>query len=180
MKKTVYFTKGGKQNSTETFLAVKEGIKNYNPEAVVIGTLSGQSAFEAAKILKDTNVRIIAVTFQKNHWDKWGAPHKNVVNEAEELGVEFIPNEPVVKSLDQEKPGLTAAWRIVSRGFKVGIQCASMAVDTKMIEEGSTVISLGGSKQGIDTAIVLQTFGFEQILKSNITGILAMPINRLY
>jgi len=165
MNNTIYFKNGGKQNTKETLLVVKEAIKTYKPEAVVIGTLSGQSALEAAKILKNTNVRILAVPFQMNHWDKWGAPKKEIVIEAKSLGVEFITNEPVVKSLDRNKPEITAAWRVVSRGFKVGIQCASMAVDTGMIEEGSTVISLGGTKQGVDTAIVVHTYGYEKILE---------------
>ena len=179
MNNIVYFKNGGKQNSTATFQAVKEAIKTYKPEAIVIGTLSGQSALEAANILKGMKIRILAVHFQKSHWDKWGAPNKKIVDEAKSLGVEFIPNEPVVESMDHNKPDITAAWRVVSRGFKVGIQCASMAIDAGMIDEGSTVISIGGTKQGVDTAIIVQTFGYDNILKSDVKGIIAMPTNRL-
>ena len=178
MNSTVYFNNGGKQNSMATFRAVKEAVKFYKPEAVVIGTLSGESAFEAAKVLEGMKVRVIAIPFQKNYWHKWGPPKEIFVNEAKALGVEFIPNEPEVKVLDREKPEIAAAWRVVSQGVKVGVQCATMAVDAEMIQEGSTVISIGGTKQGVDTAIVLETFGFEKILKSNIKGIIAMPITK--
>jgi len=59
MNNTIYFKNGGKQNTKETLLAVKEAIKTYKPEAVVTGTLSGQPALEAANILKDTNEPVV-------------------------------------------------------------------------------------------------------------------------
>ena len=96
------------------------------------------------------------------------------------MNVEFLPEAPIVKFLDTERPDIVKAWRIVSSGFKVGLQSASMCVDTDMLKPGAKVIAIGGSRHGADTAIVLYTFGYEEIFKSNVVEILAMPVNKIY
>ena len=92
-----------------------------------------------------------------------------------ELGVEFLPDEPVVPLLDSEHPDITNAWRTVSQGFKVALQVASMCVDTGLLKPGAHVISIGGTVWGADTGIAVETYGYADVLKSNVTEIIAMP-----
>ena len=57
----------------------------------------------------------------------------------------------------------------------MALQVASMCVDTGLLEDGAFVIALGGTERGADTAVAVQTRGYADILKSNVTEIIAMP-----
>ncbi len=172
---TVYFEKGGPKNTTSTLLAVKERITVIKPFAVIITSTSGKTALEAAQILSGTGIRLIAVPFQKHLWGKYSSPDPNLVAECCELGVEFLPDEPAIPMLSSEHPDIVNAWRTVSQCFKVALQVASMCVDTGLLKPGDEVISVGGSGRGADTAIAVRPYGYNEVLKSNVIEIIAMP-----
>ncbi|MCP4177995.1 MAG: hypothetical protein GY756_09530 [bacterium] len=174
-KNTLYFNNGGVEQSIPTLEAVRKWLPIIKPEAVIVSSTTGETALKAGETLKNDNIRLIAVTFQKNLWPKWGSPDKTYLSEAKKLGVEFLPNEPIVSFLDSERSDIVNAWRTISSGFKVAIQVASMCVDTGMINPGANIIALGGTVHGSDTAITAEIYGYEDILKTNITGIIAMP-----
>lgn len=178
MKKaeTAYFDKGGPKNTQATLLAARQRALALKPEAVIVTSTSGKTALAAARIFAGTGARIIAVPFQKHLWKKYGPPNSRLVKVCRELGVEFIPDEPIVPLLDREHPDMVNAWRTVSQGFKVALQAASMCVDTGLVKPGAQVIAIGGSGTGADTAIAVQTYGYRSVLKSNLTEIIAMPL----
>lgn len=172
---TVYFEKGGRENTTPTLEAVKERLSDIKPKAIIVTSTSGKTALEAAQILSGIGIRVIAVPFQKHLWGKYSSPDPQLVADCRELGVEFLPDKPTVPMLSSEHPDIVNAWRTVSQGFKVALQVASMCVDTGLLKPGDRVISIGGSGRGADTAIAVQTFGYNEVLKSNVTEIIAMP-----
>lgn len=172
---TVYFDKGGPEHTGATLQAAKNRTDKIDIEAVVVTSSSGKTALEAARIFDGSDTRVIAVPFQKHLWEKFSPPDSQMAAECRELGVEFLPDDPVLPLLDEERPDIVNAWRTVSQGFKVALQVASMCVDTGLLEPGASVISIGGSGKGADTAIVVQTYGCGDVLKSNVTEIIAMP-----
>ena len=174
LQNTLYFEQEGKEYTEATLEAVNNFIERSNVDTVVIASTTGQTALRAGQILNG-NIRIIAVPFQSDRQAKWGAPSEKTVQECKKLNVEFLPEEPKVSFIDKERPDVVNAWRVLSRGFKVAVQCASMCVDTGLISEGKKVIALGGRVHGADTAVVLETYGFENILKSNVINIIALP-----
>lgn len=177
MKKadSVYFDKGGPEHTQATLEAAKERAAELKPEAVIVTSSSGKTALEAARIFAGTGARIIAVPFQKHRWDKHTPLDPELAAGCRELGVEFLPDEPVVSLLDPERPDIVNAWRTVSQGFKVALQVASMCVDTGLVRPGALVISIGGSGEGGDTAIAVETQPYADVLESNVTEIIAMP-----
>jgi uncharacterized protein len=175
-RQTLYFKNGGVEQTIPTLEAVINWLPIIKPAAIIVSSTTGETALKAGEILKDQNIRIIAASFQKNLWTKWGAPDENFISKSRKLGVEFLPNEPIVSFLDSEYPDIVNAWRTISSGFKVALQVASMCVDTGMIKPGSNVIALGGTIHGSDTAVSVEIYGYDNILKTNITGIIAMPI----
>ena len=172
---TTYFDKGGPEHTQATLQAAKDRATDLKPEAVIVTSTSGKTALEAAHIFAGTGSRIIAVPFQKHLWEKHSPPDSQLAAECRELGVEFLPDEPVVPLLDSERPDIVNAWRTVSQGFKVALQVASMCVDTGLLKPGAHVISIGGSGRGADTAIAVETCGYTNVLESNVTEIIAMP-----
>lgn len=171
----LYFERGGAEHTGETVRAVRDRADDIQPEAVVVASTTGGTALDAARAFAGTGVRVIAVPFQKHLWDKYMGPDPEVVRECLSLGVEFLPDEPVVRILGTEHPDIADAWRTVSQGFKVAMQVASMCVDTGLLTPGAHVISIGGTDHGADTAIAAETYGYGEILKSNVTEIIAMP-----
>ncbi len=174
---TLYFEKEGKDNTSATLEAVAKAAKRLGIDTVVVASTTGSTAVKAGEILGNS-IRIIGVPFQSDRQAKWGAPTPDNISGCKELGVELLPDEPEVRFIDSERPDIVNAWRILSRGFKVAMQCASMCVDTGMIKEGSAVIALGGRVQGVDTAIAVEIYGYEKILTSNVIEIIALPQKR--
>jgi len=171
---TVYFEIEGESNTSNTLEAVKKALARVKVDAVIVASTTGETAAKAGEVLGNS-IRIIGVPFQSDRQTKWGAPTTENVSKCKELGVELLPDEPKVLFIDSERPDIVNAWRVVSRGFKVALQCASMCVDTGLIPEGSTVIALGGRIRGADTAIVAEIYGYDKILKSSIKEIIALP-----
>jgi len=171
---TRYYESEGSDNTICTLEIVKNAIERLQINTVIVASTTCSTAVKAGEVIGKT-ARIIGVPFQSDRQLKWGAPTEDNILKCKKLGVELLPDEPKVAFVDAERPDIVNGWRVVSRGFKVALQCASMCVDTGLIKEGSTVIALGGRISGADTAIVVQIFGFEHILKSNIIEILTLP-----
>ncbi len=175
-KKIVYFKKGSSEHSEAALQAAKERALEIKPEAVIVTSTSGKTGAAAARIFRGTGFRIIVVPFQKQLAEKndWKL-NAHAAEECKKLGAEFLPEEPVCKILDDDRPDIVKAWRTVSQGFKVAQQVATMCVDTGLIKPGAHVISLGGTGRGADTAIALKSYGYNDVLKNNVTEIIAMP-----
>lgn len=174
-KPTFYFDKGGPEHTHATLQAAKERAIDLKPKAVIVTSTTGKTALEAAHIFAGTDIRIIAAPFQKHLWKKYSPLDPQLATECRKLGVEFLPDEPAVPMLDSERPDIVNAWRTVSQGFKVALQVASMCVETGLLKACDYVISIGGSGEGADTVIAVQTYGYADVLKSNVTEIIAMP-----
>ena len=175
-RSTVYFDKGGKEHTSATLQAAKEWLAGLEFDAVVVTSTTGRTALTAAAVFAGTGARLIAVPFQKHLWEKYSPLDPEMAAECRDLGVEFLPDEPALPLLDTLRPDIVYAWRAISEGFKVAVQVASMCVDLGLLEPGAHVIATGGSSRGADTALTVETYGYDNVLKSNVTGIIAMPV----
>ena len=75
-------------------------------------------------------------------------------------------------------------FHVFGQGMKVALEITIAAVELKKIPSGTRVISVGGTKGGADTAIVVKTsmqseaFGSELAKRLSIEEILAMPLQK--
>ncbi len=174
-KSILYFERGGPQNSRATLEAAKARALELKPEAVVVTSTTGKTGLEAAQIFAGTGMRMIVAPFQRHLWEKYEPLDPHLEAECRKLGAEFLPDEPAVPMIDDERRDVIRAWYTLSQGFKVAIQVASMCVDTGLLEPGARVIAIAGSDHGADTAIVVRIRGYTDVLKSNVTEIIAIP-----
>ena len=174
-KPTLYFEDGGAECTEPTLKAARERALEIKPEAVVVSSSTGKTALEAGRIFEGTGFRIIAVPFQKHFWDSYTPVDPEIREQCEALGVDFLPDEPLVRFFDNEMPGVANAFRTLSQGFKVAMQVGSMCVDTGILRDSANIIAIGGTHQGADTAICVTVRGYEALLSSNVTGIIALP-----
>ena len=173
----VYFEKGGREHSEAVLAAMRERAcaMEPRPAAIVVTSTTGETALKAAEFFNGTGFRVIAVPFQRHLWGRYRGPDPGLVAACAELGVEFLPDEPRIPLVDLERPDIVNAWRVVSQGFKVALQAASMCVDTGLIDDGALVMAAGGTSSGADTAVVLEARGYADILESNVLEIVTMP-----
>jgi hypothetical protein len=61
------------------------------------------------------------------------------------------------------------------QGIKVGVEIATMALDAGLIPFGVSVIAVGGSVRGADSAIILKPAHAKDILSTRIEEILCKP-----
>ena len=79
------------------------------------------------------------------------------------------------REIESDYPsGMQQAFRCFGQGTKVAVQVAVLAVQAGLVEEGETVIGIGGSSQGADTALVMvASWGYADI---HISEIICKPL----
>lgn len=71
-------------------------------------------------------------------------------------------------------PDMQTAFRRFGQGTKVAVQVAVLAVQAGLVDEGETVIGIGGSSQGADMALVIKaSWGYPDV---HISEILCKPL----
>ncbi|MCX7821180.1 MAG: hypothetical protein N2258_05840 [Brevinematales bacterium] len=67
--------------------------------------------------------------------------------------------------------------RMFGQGVKVATEIAIMALDAGLIPYGEKIISLGGTEEGVDTAIIVIPSHAATILETKIIEILCKPVD---
>ncbi|MGC8766024.1 MAG: pyruvate kinase alpha/beta domain-containing protein [Brevinematia bacterium] len=67
--------------------------------------------------------------------------------------------------------------RMFGQGVKVAVEISVMALDAGLIPYGKKVIALGGTEEGVDTAVILIPSHASSILETKIIEILCKPVN---
>ncbi len=170
-----YFKKPGPLNTSAVMKLIKEAALELNPEAVIVTSTSGKTGLEAARILNGTGTKLIVVPFQKHIADKhnWHL-NTDLKEKCLKAGALFLPDEPHCLLLDDDRKDLVRGWYSMGQGFKVALQASSMCVDTRLIPEGATVISSGGTGSGADTAVLIKAFGSKNAHKNRVIKIITM------
>jgi hypothetical protein len=65
--------------------------------------------------------------------------------------------------------------RLFGQGTKVAVEVATMALDAGLIPYGRPVIALGGTNNGLDTALVIVPAGSARLFDTKILDVVARP-----
>jgi len=182
----IFFKKPGANNTQATLEAVRERAKLSGIKNVVLATSSGDTALKAVNLLKELDVKIIAVTLHAGTWKAYREPDWEKVKEAKNSGVKFLTATHTlmgnVGSAIREKFGGLPDTELIahtlycfSQGMKVAVEIAVMAADANLISPKEEVIAIGGTSQGADTAIVLKPAYSTNFFDLKIREIIAMP-----
>jgi hypothetical protein len=82
------------------------------------------------------------------------------------------------KKFDTSSPGEIAAQtlRIMGVGVKVAIECTLMAADAGLIPTDEDIIAVAGTREGADTAIVIQPLNSQNFFDLKLKQILCKPL----
>lgn len=162
---TLLFEKGGPHNTEATLQLVRERALSLGIKQVVVASSHGSTARRAHAILAPEGIQIIAVTIGHSWQNKGWVMTPEEKAEVEALGIPVYVGIHALgdgtSSAFSEKYGGRTPAEIVRdtlyrfcQGMKVAVECVLMAADAGMLDMTQEVISVAGSGDGADTAIV--------------------------
>jgi len=184
--KVVYFGKGGAANTRKTLEAARDRAKQLGIKDIVVASTHGGTALEAAKAFKDSRVNLVAVTISQAFGPEGWAMTPNERRKLEAEGIRVLTcshalGDGVAASL-AEKHGGRSMEQIVcdtlyrfSQGMKVCVEIVLMAADAGLVSVDQEVISIAGTSEGADTAIVLKPAYPRKFHELEIREVLAKP-----
>jgi hypothetical protein len=162
--------------------AIELGIRH-----LVVASCSGENI---KKILeKNTNLNIVGVT----HHVGFAGPGVDEMSshtreELQARGVKLLTTTHLLAGVDRAirtKFGgvypaeiMAQTLRIFGQGVKVAVEIASMALDAGLIPYGEDIVSIGGSAQGADAALLIRPAHSNKFFQTEVREIICMPRNK--
>ncbi|MBN1187944.1 MAG: hypothetical protein JXB49_37060 [Bacteroidales bacterium] len=184
-----YFDQPGEQNTLEVIACVKGRILIGDIKYIVFPTTTGKTGNLLLKEFEGTSVNLVAVAM---HAGFKGGDHRymsdNVQRNLEKQGVKvFIGSHSlsgVGRSITKKFGGITPVEIIAQTlkifsgsGIKVAVEVSVMAADAGLIPTNADCIALGGTHEGLDTAVVMRPAHMNNFFEMEIKEILAKPKN---
>ena len=183
-KKTHYFKNPGNENTDKIIELVKARKEDLNINYIVIASASGESGVKLARDIDD--VHIINVTHHAGF--KSGDEleiKEEYKKELEDKGVQIYTSSHALsgvgRGISNKFKGVTPVeiiaetLRLFSQGVKVCVEISIMAADGGLLPTDSEVIAIGGTGNGVDTALVLKPAHMSNFFDLRINEIIAMP-----
>ena len=182
-RKIVYFEKTGPGNTAETLRVARERAGELGIRHVLVASTHGGTALQAAEVFKGSAAEVIAVSicaaFEDMGWTMT-APERarleargiRVLTSAHALGdgiAEGFNGEDTVGSIVAN----TLRW--FSQGMKVAVEISLMAAEAGLVPAGKELISVAGTSDGADTAIVVAPSFARKVKEMSVREILCKP-----
>lgn len=181
-KTVTYLSKPGAGDIAACVNAAALRAKELGVAQVVISTTTGRSALSMAKALETAGHRaeVIAVGYSAEYAAKWGGFDDKIKTEAEKLGVRFITGTHIFGGIDSAvgatSPGklIASTYYTFGQGCKVAVEVAVMAADQGYVGVKKPVIALGGTAEGVDTALLLTPVCGSEFFKLRVHEVICM------
>jgi len=158
MQRTIeYFEERGRANTERTLELACQRAGEAGMRTVVLASTRGYTAGKALEICSDLD--LVAVG---------GGRERFLAQEAEHF--QRTGRLVFSQEIEYDYPAdMQRAFRRFGQGTKVAVQVVVCAVRAGLVEEGETVIGIGGSSQGADTALVIRaSWDFSDVYVSEI------------
>lgn len=180
----VLFDGPGPRNTEGVLQVVREQGKALGIRTCVVATTRGGTALKALEAL--AGFRLVAVAhcagFAEANQQEMPEPARRRLEEA---GVKVLTATHALGGVGRavrlrfntyEVEELIAqTLRLFGQGTKVAVEVALMAADAGLIPTGEPVISVGGTKEGADTALVLLPANTHKLFDLKIAQVLCKP-----
>jgi hypothetical protein len=179
----VYFEKTGPGNTAETLRLARARAGELGIRHLLVASTHGSTALRAAEIFAGSGVEVIAVSicaaFEDLGWtmsavERWKLEARGVrvLTSAHALGdgiAEGFNGENTVGSV------VANTLRFFSQGMKVAVEISLMAAEAGLVPAGTELISVAGTNDGADTAIVVAPSFARKVKEVGIREILCKP-----
>jgi uncharacterized protein len=187
MRLTTYcFERAGAHNTEQTLAIARERALALRIRQMGVASSHGGTARQAQALCAPDGIKVIAVTICHG-WESAGwCMSTETRAELEHLGIIVVTGIHAlgdgVGSAFSEKSGGRAPEEIVRdtlyrfcQGMKVAVECVLMAADAGSLDMSQEVVSVAGTSNGADTAIVCKPAYPRAFLELEIREILAKP-----
>jgi len=180
----LYFKQTGKSNTEKTLRAAARRAGERNVETVLISSTSGDAGLKAAEIINDRNLIVVthSTGFVRRDFQQMPEDRRR---ELEGRGVKVLTcqhalggvGRAVRKKLDtyQTEEIIAYTLRLFGEGTKVALEIALMAADAGLVSTQKPCISVGGTGQGVDTALLIQPAHAQDFFELKVLEIIAKP-----
>ncbi len=182
--KIVYFENTGSENTEAVLRIAKQRADELGIKTIVVASTTGDTAVKAVKAF--SGLKVIAVS----HVHGYRAPDAQEFTEENRKLVESKGG--VVLASSMAFAGLSRAMRnkynmhvlgdviadtlrIFGHGLKVACEITLMAADNGLVRTDEDIISIAGSDEGADTAIMLKPVNTQRFFDLKVREILCKP-----
>lgn len=188
-KSITYLENTGKEN---THIVIKNALKRAEElgiKYIVVSSTTGYTALELAKAAQNKNLNLICVSYQYGIKEdgKWQM-NGDTLQKLQEMGIKVVVQSHLFSGIERaisNKFGGTSRLDIISntlrallgQGFKVVAEISMMAADGGYIpiNKETEIISIAGTGQGADVAVVIKPAHSQKFFEMQIREIIVMP-----
>ena len=184
-REIIYFEEGGPEHTDETINIAFNAVKELGIKKVVVASTTGESGVKTAERFKGTDVKVIVVGHQFGYpapgVSRFSSGNAEILKT---LGAEvYLGTDVLTSSVRQRErlgpsPLSILTQALIMMKVKVNIEVVAKAADAGLLSPGERVISLAGSHEGLDTAVVIEAQDSANILNIRTREIIAMPLSR--
>ncbi|MFC1918663.1 pyruvate kinase alpha/beta domain-containing protein [Chloroflexota bacterium] len=182
--KTVYFTKPGPENTEDVLRIAKLRADDLGIKSILVASSTGYTAARATEICE--GMKVIAVSrytgFKEANTQEFTEENRQKV---EDTGGAVLTTTHAFAGMSRAMRKkfsmyllgeiIASTLRIFGDGTKVACEVALMAADAGLVRTDDDVISVGGTRQGADTAVVLKPVNSTDFFDLKVREILCKP-----
>lgn len=180
----VYFENTGKENTKQTLEIASRRVRELNVTNVLVASTSGKTGSLATQFFPGRNLVVVSHStgFLKPDFQQLSPEERRRIEEA---GAKVLTCQHALGGVGRavrKKMGtyeleeiMAFTLRVFGQGTKVAIEIALMAADAGMISTQEPCMSIGGTEQGADTAILLIPAHAQNFFDLRVLEILAKP-----
>jgi hypothetical protein len=182
--KTVYFENPGPQNTEETLKLAKKRAEELDIRNIIVSSTTGETGAKASKVFKGYNLIVVShVTgFRKPDFQEFlPKNHKIIKNNNAKILTTAHAFGTLGRAVNKkfgtiQVDGIVSTvLRLFGQGVKVACEISCMAADAGLIGTGEETIAVGGTKSGVDTAVILNPTNTHAFFDLRVKEIICKP-----
>jgi len=179
-----YFDQPGPDNTGHVLDVVAEAAEALNIEYIVVASTTGRTGALAVRRIRGRNIVVVT------HSAGFAGPNTQELDpsfraEIEQAGAAVLTCQHAFGGVGRavrKKLGtyeleeiIAHTLRIFGQGTKVAVEIALMAADAGLVTAGAPCISVGGTDEGADTALLLKPANAQAFFDLRIMEVLCKP-----
>lgn len=180
----VYFHQPGPANSRRTLEIAAQRAEEIGVRSIIVSSTSGETGLMAARMFSQRNLVVVthSTGFAKPDHQQLKPDLREAILKA---GAKILTCQHAFGGVGRavrKKLGTYELEEIVAytlrnfgEGTKVAIECALMAADAGLVKTSEPCIAIGGTDEGVDTALLLKPAHAQNFFDLRVLEVLAKP-----
>ncbi len=179
-----YFANPGRDNTRATLDIAAKRVDELGIRHILVASTSGKTGALAAQYFQGKNLIVVSHStgFSRPDYQEMEPEHRRAIETA---GAKILTCQHAFGGVGRAVRKKLATYeleeiiaytlRIFGQGIKVAVEIALMAADAGLVPTNQACVSIGGTDQGADTALLLRPANAQSFFDLRIMEILAKP-----